>query len=144
MTRTTVKRIIKAPLGTVFHAVADIEHFTKAVPHIVRVEMLSDVTSGIGTRFRETRVMKGKEASTELEITEYVEDERVRLVADEHGTVWDTVFTVTPVGEGTELTMVMDAKAHRLLPRLMNPLIKGMVKKALEQDMDAVKAYCEG
>ena len=37
----------------------------------------------------------------------------------------------------------MDARAHKLPPKLMNPLIKGMVQKAVEKDMDAVKAYCE-
>ena len=39
--------------------------------------------------------------------------------------------------------MTMDAKAYQLLPKLMNPLIKGMIKKAIMQDMDLVKIYCE-
>ena len=43
----------------------------------------------------------------------------------------------------TLLTMAMDARAYKFLPRLLNPLIKGMVKKAIEADMDSVKAYCE-
>ena len=46
------------------------------------------------TRFRETRVMKGREASTVLEVTEYESPRRIRLVSDEGGTIWDTVFTV--------------------------------------------------
>jgi hypothetical protein len=39
--------------------------------------------------------------------------------------------------------MAMDATAYRLLPKLLNPLIRGMVQKAVEKDMDAVKSYCE-
>lgn len=39
--------------------------------------------------------------------------------------------------------MVMDANAYRLLAKLFNPLIKGMIRKFIEKDMDAVKAYCE-
>jgi len=37
----------------------------------------------------------------------------------------------------------MDANAYKLVPKLMNPLIKGMIQKAIENDMDAVKTYCE-
>ena len=79
----------------------------------MKFEFLSDTHTGVGTRFRETRVMKGKEQPTELEITEYIENERVRMVADSHGTVWDTVFSVALYGDGTRLTMVMDARAYQ-------------------------------
>ena len=144
MTRTTVTRHIEAPIDTVFDTVAHIEKYSEAVPHIVKVEFLSEQRSGVGTRFRETRLMGKKEACTELEVTEYVENDHIRIVTDTHGTVWDTVFTVKPAsGGGVDLTMVMDANAHKFLPKLINPLIKGMIQKVIEKDMDAVKAYCE-
>ncbi|HVH99764.1 MAG TPA: SRPBCC family protein [Enhygromyxa sp.] len=143
MASIVVTRLISAPVEAVFDAVAHIDRFSQVVPDIVRVEYVSEQKRGVGTRFRETRRMNGKEATVELAVTEYVENDRVRLVADSHGTVWDTLFTVAPSGGGTVLTMTMDAKAHKLLPKLLNPLIKGMVRKGVEQDMDAVKAFCE-
>ncbi len=143
MSSTVVTKAIAAPVDVVFKTVADINQFSRAVPHIVNVEFLSPVKSGVGTRFRETRVMHGKNENTELEITEFVENNRVRYVADSHGTVWDTVFTVEPDRDYTLLTMTMDAKAKKLIAKIMNPLIRGMVKKAVEQDMDAVKNFCE-
>ena len=144
MTRTVVTRSIKAPINLVFKTVSEIENFSKAIPHIMRAEFLSENKSGIGARFRETRLMRGKEVSTELEVTEFVQDSHVRLVADSHGTVWDTLFEVSPNNGGTELTMTMDARAYRLLPKILNPLMKGMVRRAIEQDMDMVKSFCEG
>ena len=143
MTRTTVTRTIDAPIELVFDTIANINNFAKAVPHIVKTEFVSDVTSGVGTRFRETRLMKGRQATTELEVTEYVPNDHVRIVSDTGGTLWDTVFTVRPDGGQTRLDMVMDAHAHKFIPKLINPLIKGVIKKAIEDDMDAVKAYCE-
>jgi len=143
MTRTVVQRRINAPVDRVFDVIAHVNNFSKAVEPIKKVEFLSDVQKGIGTRFLETRVMKGKEMTVELEVTEYVANDHVRIVSDTHGTVWDTVFKVTPQGDQTELVMTMDANAHKLLPKLVNPLIKGMIQKYLEQDMDAVKQYCE-
>jgi carbon monoxide dehydrogenase subunit G len=145
MGRTTVSRTIKAPVAKVFGAVAHIEDFEQIVPAIVKVEFLSENKTGVGARFRETRLMGKREGSTELEVTEYVPDEHMRCVADQGGTIWDTTFTTRDVGDGTvELTMVMDANAYKLAAKLFNPLIKGMVKKYIEQDMDAVKAWCEG
>ncbi len=137
-------RNIDAPIDLVFSTVADISNYSKAVPYIKSFEILSDVKSGVGTRFRETRVVRDKETISELEVTEFVENDHVRIVTDSHGTVWDSTFSVAATDNGTELTLTMDANAYELLPRLINPFIRGMVRKGVAADLDAVKAYCEG
>lgn len=143
MSRTVVTRTIHAPVEQVFDAVAHIDRFSEIVEDIVRVEYVSEQKRGVGARFRETRRMNGNEATVELEVTEYVANERVRLVADTHGTVWDTLFTVSASAGETTLTMTMEARAHKLIAKLVTPLIRGMVRKGVEKDMDAVKAFCE-
>ena len=89
--------------------------------------------------------MGSRRATTELEVTEYVQDEHVRFVSDAGGTVWDTTFTVEPDpdGRGTRLVMVMEARPHKLLARLATPLMKRVIAKAIDADRDAVKAYAE-
>ena len=146
MTRTELSRTIDVPIGVVFETVSDISNFAKAVPHIVNVEFLSEVRAGVGTRFRETRMMGNRRATTDLQVTEFVVNERVRIVSDQGGTVWDTVFSVsaTEGGRATRLTMVMEARPYRFLARLMIPLTKSFVAKAIAADLDAVKAYAEG
>ena len=143
MSQFSVKRTINAPADRVFETISNINNYSKAVPHIIRAEILSDVKSGVGTRFRETRLMEGKEATTELEVTEYTANDRIRMVADSHGTVWDSLFTVKPTEGQTELTLTMDANAHTVAAKLMTQLIGGMIQKGLEKDMDCVKTYCE-
>ena len=144
MTRTELSRTIDAPVGVVFSTVADISNFSKAVPHLEHVEFLSETRSGVGARFRETRLMGKRRATTELEVTEYVRDERVRFVSDQGGTVWDTIFTVAPhPSGGTRLTMVMEAKPYRPAAKLITPLMKRVVANAIAADLDAVKAYAE-
>ena len=144
MSRTEVHRTIAAPADQVFAAVADVEQFSRAVDDIERVEFVSDIRTGLGTRFRETRVMRGRETTVELEITEFAPPERVRFLSEAGGVQWDTVFTVEAarVG-GTRLRMVMEATPLTFVARLMMPLVKGMVRKAIASDMDAVKACCE-
>jgi len=138
-----VTRAIAAPIDRVFDTVADITQFSRAIPHITKVEFLSEQHSGVGTKFRETRLIKGKETTTELEVTELVNNDRVRLIADSHGTVWDSIFQVGRAGNGTALTLTMEARSRGLIPRVMTRLIRGMVQRALEADMNAVKLYCE-
>ncbi len=143
MTQTTVITRINTSVEKIFSVIADCSQFSKAVPHIIKVEYLSENTTGLGTRFRETRLMGKREMSTELEVTEYSENEYVRMLSDQGGTIWDTLFTVTNHEGQTNLKVVMDARAYKFLARIFNPLIKGMIKKAIEGDMDALKAYCE-
>ena len=139
-----VSRKIDAPLDTVFNTVAHIDQFSQALPHVAKFEFLSEKKKGVGTKFCETRTQaNGKEMRTELEVTEYIPNDRVRMVNDTHGTIWDTVFVTKEIGNQVQLEMVMDARAHKLMPRLINPLIKGMVQKQVEKDMDFVKQYCE-
>lgn len=143
MSSIRITKTIYAPVEVVFDTVSDIRKFSEAVPDIINIEILSEVTSGVGTRFRETRLMNGKEAITELEVTEYEENKLIRLVADSHGTVWDSLFTVRDSEGKTELVLVMDANAYKLMSKLSNLLMKKIMKRALENDMDAVKQFCE-
>ncbi|MGD2042659.1 MAG: SRPBCC family protein [Acidimicrobiia bacterium] len=143
MTTATRSVIIAAPVEQVFDTVAHIDRFSEAVPAIREVEFLSETRRGVGARFKETREMNGREGSTVLEVTEYEENERVRIVSDAGGAIWDTLFTTRPTNDGTELAMAMEAKPHTLLARISTPMIKGMVTKAIQADLDAVKEYCE-
>ena len=143
MSATQVSRTVNAPVDKVFAVVADTTIYQKAVPHIISVEVLSANTTGLGARFRETRKMKNREVSTELEITEYVLNEKVRFVSDQGGTIWDSLFLFSEENGQTTLQLTMQAKAYKLMAKLMVPMIKGMVQKAIEDDMDSIKAYCE-
>ncbi len=105
MGKATATRQINASVEKVFQAISDVSTFEKTNPNIINIEMLSTQTSGVGTRFRETRTMNGREATTELEFTEYVENEHVRIVSDAGGTIWDTLMKLTPEGKTTRLDM---------------------------------------
>ena len=143
--RWIAARTIAAPPDRVFRVVADPEEFQRAIPEGSAPEYLTEKRSGVGTKFRATRTSKGKARSFDMEVTELVPGERVRIVNVTHGTLWDSAMSVRPEdgGGGSVLTLTMDAVEKRLIPRLMMLLVHGMVQKALEKDMDGIKAYCE-
>ncbi|MDX1619305.1 MAG: hypothetical protein R3224_11010 [Balneolaceae bacterium] len=41
------------------------------------------------------------------------------------------------------MTLEMESRAYKLLPKLTNPVMKYFVRKAIARDMDAVKTFCE-
>ena len=146
-------RTIGSPIKNVFGTLATVENFATAVPHITKVEFLSEKKQGQGTRFCETRMMNGKESMTELEITEFAENRLVRYLSEAGGTIWDTIFQVeeaeveeAEVEESenqTEMSMRMEAIPKSLFAKILVPLILGAISKAVEDDMDSIKEYCE-
>lgn len=62
---------IAAPRAEVFEAFADLTNLANTVKAITQVELLTEGPIGVGTRFKETRVMFGKEASEIMEITQF-------------------------------------------------------------------------
>lgn len=144
MKPTELSLMVDASLGTVFRAVSDLDHFSKAVPQIDRIEIVSDSTAGVGTRFRETRLVGGRETASELEVAELVENERVRYVSDTFGTRWTSTFTVAPAGDRTSLTMAIEGRPYRLLSRLATPLMRFLTARGVAADMKGIKRYAEG
>lgn len=65
------------------------------------------------------------------------------MVADSHGTVRDTRFELGTETGATRLDVTMEAKAHALLQKLLNPLMKGAYRKGIERHLDAFQSYCE-
>ncbi len=134
---------IAAPPERVFQTVADIEQYRQAIPEIEAIEFLSEQRVGVGTRFRETRLMGKREAATELEVTEYTPHRQVRLVADSHGSVWDSEFRVFPEEGGTRLELEMESRGHRWPAKVINVLLHPFVKRAVGKDLKQLKAYLE-
>ena len=143
MATIVVKRHIDAAPEAVFRAVAEPRSFAEAIVGVTELDFLSPATSGVGTRYRQTRAMKDKQYTMDFEVTEYVPHERVRIVNETHGTVWDSLFTCAPADGGTDLTMRMDTRSKPLIAKIMMPLVCTMIRGAVEKDLDAVKSYCE-
>ncbi len=143
MARINILKKINAPIATVFNTIADIREFAKARPHVIECGITSTVVYGVGTRFYEIRKIDNRETKIEFEITEFEKDNKVRIVSDSHGAIWDTTFTVESELNVTKLTMVMDVKAYSMISHLMSPKVLGKIKSSIDGDMDMIKEYCE-
>jgi len=135
---------IGAPADAVFAAITDLAALPDTIPNVVAVEFLTEQRTGAGTRFKETRLMNGKEHVTELEVVEQDDAARTaRMVSDMHGTVWDTRIQVSPADGGSLAEFAMDCRGKGVVQKVMNVLMQGMFRKGMQAHLDAFKTACE-
>lgn len=110
--RVSVERRVAAPPERVWSVLTDIEHGADVISGIERIEMLSEGPFGVGTRWRETRRMLGREATEEMWVTASETPTRYVVEAESNGTHYTSEFTLTPRGTGaTSVRLTFGAEA---------------------------------
>ena len=133
----------------VWQAIIDIDHCMKMIPSILAVDILSRPESGlVGLKWKETRLMFGKEASETMWITDALENEYYSTRAESHGSIYRTRLSLKEKGESRcILTMTFDGEAQSFLMKvlsvIMSPMMKGSMKKVLLKDLTDIKRYVE-
>lgn len=146
MTGITLTETIAAPPEAVFARATDYANCAEWIEAITAMEILTDGPVAVGTRFKETRKMWGKEASETMEILELEAPQRVTLGAESHGCRYRTEFRFEPEGQGTKVTMDFQGTpltfGAKVFTVLMKPMIKSM-SKMCAKDLADLKQACE-
>lgn len=138
---------VGAPREEVFAKAIDLRGLPSFVRGITELEILSDGPVGEGTRFRETRRLHGREASEEMEITEFNPPEHYVVEAENHGTRYISRFQFEPTTEGTRVTVSFHAEPQSWFAKISGPLIMPLMKRTLlrclEDDLEDLKQEVE-
>ncbi|MEM6673346.1 MAG: SRPBCC family protein [Planctomycetota bacterium] len=144
----TVEETIDAKPETVFDIATKVGSWAEVIPAIEKIEFLTPGDEvEVGTRFRETRRMFGREATEEMEFLELERPTGYVLGAESHGCRYRTEFQLHPNGDGTRLRMVFHATPLTFGAKVMSFLMKPMMKKMGDlcaKDLAALKAHIEG
>ena len=137
---------VAAPLPAVFDAFTDFANAPTRVADIIRVEVLTPGPVGVGTSFKETRKMFGKECTETMTVTAFEPGKLVELSAGSCGAVFTTRFTFEPDGGKSRVVVAFRSKAVSLYAKLFTPLaflMMGMMKKCIARDVAQVRAALE-
>lgn len=137
---------IDAPTELVFAVLADVPRWPEHIEAITKVEMLTDGPVAPGTRFRETRLMFGREATEVMQVAELVAPSSLVLTAHNHGTAYRVTHFLEREGAGTRLTLNFAGRPQTLLARLLAPigyLMTKTVKRQIEADLASLKHVIE-
>ncbi len=144
-----ISQEVAAPASTVWDLITDIEHSPEFISGITSVERLDGGDSfGVGTRWRETRVMFGKSASEEMEVTA-VEPGHSYTTEAQHGKAhYTSSLSVEPTGDDTcVLSMHFAADVsgvlNKTLGAVVGRLFEGSTRKAMQRDLADIAAAAE-
>lgn len=145
----TLSREIAATPERVWAIITDLDGTAAVLSGVTRIERLAGPAYGVGTRWRETRTMLGREASEEMEVVGIDEGRSTTIAADAHGVAYRSVLRVEPAATGALLTMSFAGTLQstswlqRAAARLTSGLGLAATRKAMQQDLDDIAAAAE-
>ena len=133
----------------VWAAIIDIENASRIISGIEKIEVVEKPANGlVGLRWRETRILFGKPATVEKWITEAAESEFYTTRAEDGGFKFLTTMRIGENSDGSiTLTSTHDSQPQTMVARLMSiPMklfFKGVIRRAIVQDLNDIKAAVE-
>lgn len=116
------------------------------VSAITSIELLTPGDVGIGSKYKETRVMFGKESSETMEITQFLPSNSFREEAQSNGMHYVTEWKFIAEGDKTTVSIDFSGKPTTLTARLLDVFFSFMtngMKKAFLADMNDLKNILE-
>lgn len=145
--KLVLEETIAAPVQQVFELFTDLNHTAEHIEAITRLEVIGKGPVGKGTRFRSTRVMSGKEATQEMEITAFDPPRSYRLEAVAAGTRFSTVYRFEGGQRETRVMMETTTAPLTFIAKITGPilgkLMQGMMTKAMMADHEDLKRVAE-
>lgn len=134
---------IAAPPERVFEVLADPTRASAFLENITQSTKLTGGPTGVGTVFRETRVVAGKESSADLLVTAYQPNIHLGISTEAEGITVEYRYRLTPNEPGTRLSWACELQAAGLR-RMMLPVIAAIMKREDGGHLRKLKAYLEG
>jgi hypothetical protein len=138
---------INGSRAAVWAAITDIENASEIISGILNIEVLEKPAKGlVGLKWRETRMLFGKPATADKWITDAVENAFYKTRAEDSGFVFLSTMSISEASGGITLTSSHDSKPQGIAARLKSipmGLFKGVVKKALVQDLNDIRFAVE-
>jgi hypothetical protein len=138
--------LVEAPPDVVFATAIDVSNWPRFISGIEGVDVPAPGPVTVGSVFRETRPMFGKQATEEMTVALMQAPSRLQLTARNHGTAYIVDHAFAADGSGTRMTLVFTGRPTTLLARILAPLgwlFRGTVKRQLEADLADLKREAE-
>ncbi|MGD8486776.1 MAG: SRPBCC family protein [Chloroflexota bacterium] len=148
MTVMKLEREVAAPAAKVWAICTDLDRTVEVISAISALERTDGGSGfGVGTAWRETRVMFGRETTESMAVTGIDEGRSYVVESTSRGVRYKTVVLVEPTGDDRcRLVWEFGAEPLTTGARLMSVvgrLFEGSTRKAIKQDLDDIAAAAE-
>lgn len=143
-------RHVNASPDAVWSVLTDIPNAARTLSGVLSVEVLTPGPYQPGFRWRETRKMFGMKATEEMMVTVAEPPHSTTVVAENQGTEYTTVFTVTPDADGgSTLAFHFSAVTEHanmignVVMAVFGGIARNASRKAIEKDLADIAAEAE-
>lgn len=134
---------IALPPKEVFDFVTDPNNAPRVVSSVKNMVKLTNGPTGKGTRYRETRLMNGKEQTAELEVVAFQPNEQYAVKNELQGFETTYTYKFSSENNGTRVKLVCEVKAGGL-KKMMAPMVVSILKKEDGDHLQRLKSAIEG
>lgn len=144
--RFTMEESFPAPPERVFAVLTELDAAHEWMPNLVRIEKLTAGPFAVGTSWRETRRIFGKEASEQFDVTEHEPPRTLALYVDGRKGASGNVeyrfrYTLDPDPMGTRVRLDGEIDSKSFLGRLTGKLFVGMFRRTISKDFAAMRTH---
>lgn len=141
-----ITRTLPARPERAFQGLTDLEKADAWIPDLIRIERLDGAAAGVGSRWRETRKLYGKESTEELEVTAFEPPSRFGLRIDgSRGSSGSGIYTfdysLSPDGGGTRVVLDASISGVSRVRGWLVRLFSGMYRKMMAKDLEALAEH---
>lgn len=148
MAQTHFETRFAAAPERVFAVLADPVGTSVHLQHVEALVWLTPGPVGVGSRFRETRRMLGRENTQELTITRFDPPTRIAMGVEKPSISSSSEFELAPDGAGTRVRVLIDVRGRtlggKILALLFFPLLARAIQSAVRNDLEDLRATIEG
>ena len=138
---------INGSKAAVWAAITNIENASKIISGILNIEVVEKPANGlVGLKWRETRMLFGEPATVEKWITDAADSEFYKTKAEDGGFSFSTTKRISESNGVITLAESHESKPQSIVAFLSIPMLflfKGVMKKAILQDLNDIKVAVE-
>lgn len=137
--------VIDRPRTHVWEFITDPSNASRWMPNLTSIEVITEGPLGVGSKYRETRRFKGRDNTSEIEVTAWEPPIVYAAGTPYAGAFFEYRYQLSsPTETSTHLELIATARARTILGKLAAvPLIKAM-EKADGEHLEAIKRAVEG
>lgn len=128
--------IIQKPLNEVFKYLTSMENMHELMINVVEMEKQFSNEVAVGSKWIESRHLRGHIVKAQVECTEYKENKMFAIKSNSSGLITEYIYTFDEVEEGTQVMM----KGYLTLTTLRMKFFKRYLKRTITKE-DGYQLY---
>jgi uncharacterized membrane protein len=135
---------INRPVAEVFEFISDLSNGPKMNEDIISVEKLTDGPISVGSKFKEAKMIRGRNAEATIEVVQYKPSEAFSAQSEANGlkVIYHYQMSESTDG-GTYVHFKCEVKTSGIIMSLTKPLIVKMLKQEDGDHLKSVKQVME-